>query len=46
MIQYQSFVSKQWSGNKYCYSTLINLFNIIHSFVHSQMVSSIATLYQ
>ena len=41
-ILYQSFVCWQWIGLKYCYLILIILFNIIHSFAHSQMVPSIA----
>ena len=31
---------------KYCYSTLIILFNTIHSFAHNQIVPSIVILYQ
>ena len=30
---------------EYCYLTLIILFNMIHLFVHSQMIPSIAILY-
>ena len=36
----------QLKYTKYCYSTLIILFNTIYSFVHYQMVPSIAMLYQ
>ena len=45
-IQYLSFVCTQWSCYKYCYLTVIILFNTIHSFAHSQLVLSIALLYQ
>ena len=33
---------RQGNSCKYCYFILIILFNIIHSFAHSQMVASIA----
>ena len=37
-----AIVSSQWNGFKYCCLGLIILFNIIHSFAHSQMVPIIA----
>ena len=43
-IQYYSFVCTQRSGYKYCYLTLIILFNITHLFAYSKMIPSI-TMY-
>ena len=45
-IKNKSIVSTQWSGFEHCYLTLIISLYTLHSFVQSQMVPSIAMLYQ